>query len=222
MSIGDGRFFEACAEPGCPVCRLSIDAVRRYLDSIHCEFVNDLAVRNRIREARGYCNEHAWLIFEGRGNTLGAAIIQNDVVHAVLGIIEKAPNGRKPRQSARELQKRLAATAECPACEHRRKAEETSLKRLVALLNEREVVDALAGSSGLCLSHFRQALEWVDDVDRLRRLVAAEQQSLSVLRGDLLEFIRKNEHRFRGEKLGKEADSSRRAAGIVSGQRRVR
>jgi hypothetical protein len=222
MTTGDSRFLEACAQPGCPVCRLSLDVVRRYLDSILNEFVNDLGSRSRIREARGYCNEHAWFISEGLGNALGVAIIQNDIVHTVLGILEKGFRGRKARQGARDLLERLKATAECTACDHRRRAEDMALKRLVGRLRESEVMDALVRSSGLCLPHFSRALEWVEDVEGLRQLVSAQRQTLGELREDLVQFIRKNEHRFRGEGFGKEANSSARATGIVSGERRGR
>ena len=40
----DTQFFdllEACAETGCPVCRLSLITARRYLADILYEFVND-------------------------------------------------------------------------------------------------------------------------------------------------------------------------------------
>jgi hypothetical protein len=66
---------------------------------------------------------------------------------------------------------------------------------------------ALAGSSGLCLPHFSRALEWVDDADTLKQLVALQRRTLTELRGELAEFIRKNNYRFRHEGFGKEVEA---------------
>jgi hypothetical protein len=72
MSFYDLR--DALTQPGCPVCRLKADAVRRHLDGMLWESVNDSGVRHDIREARGFCQQHAWQLVEG-GSSLGAAII---------------------------------------------------------------------------------------------------------------------------------------------------
>ena len=59
----DTLYFElldACAETGCPICRLSLESVQRHLDGALYEFVNDIEARAVLRVARGYCNDHAW------------------------------------------------------------------------------------------------------------------------------------------------------------------
>jgi len=221
----DTRYFDlmkACSEPGCPVCRVSLELARHYVDSILYEYVNDPGVRDEIRQSRGYCNEHAWWMLDVRGAGLGIAIFQRDVVQAVLELTEALPNGRNARQSAQELLKRLQPTVECPVCAQRRTLEDFMLDTLLQHIGEEELAAALAGSAGLCLPHFSRALERVDDAEALKQLVALQQSTLTRLHDDLAEFIRKNDYRFRDEGFGKEGDSWRRAIGIVSGERGVR
>ncbi len=221
----DTRYFDlmkACSKPGCPVCRISLELARHYVDGILYEYVNDPGVRDEIRKSRGYCNEHAWWMLDVRGAGLGIAILQRDVIETVLDLTETWPNGRNARQSAQELLKRLQPTAECPVCAHRRTMEDFMLDTLLQHIGDEELAAALAGSAGLCLPHFSRALELVDEAQALSQLVALEQRKLSELRDDLAEFIRKNDYRFRDEGFGKEGDSWTRAIGVVSGERDVR
>jgi len=214
--------IEASSESGCPVCRISLELARHYVDSILYEYVNDPGVRAEFRQARGYCTEHAWLMPEGHGRGLGIAIIQRDVVETVLDLTQVLPDGRNARQIGQELLKRLRPTVECPVCAHRRAMEDIALHALLENIATPDLSAALDRSSGLCLVHFSRALELVDEAQALSQLVALEQRKLSELRDDLAEFIRKNDYRFRDEGFGKEGDSWRRAIGIVSGERGVR
>ena len=214
--------LEACAQSGCPVCRLSLKAARRYLDSILYEFANDPGVRDGIRQARGYCNEHAWWMAPDTVHQLGIGIIQQDMVETVLNMIETIPNGRATRHSAQGLLKRLRPTAKCPVCAHVRTMEDIALSALLEYMDDPDLAAALENSSGLCLAHFSRALELVREADALKRLVGLQRRTLTALRDELAEFIRKNDYHFRDEGLGKEGDSGRRAIGIVSGKRGVR
>lgn len=214
--------LEACSKPGCPVCYVSLKMARHYVDSILYEYVNDPGVRDEIRQSRGYCNEHAWWMLDVRGAGPGVAILQRDVVLTVLELTETLPNGRNARQSAQELLKRLQPVAECPVCAYRRTTEDITLNTLLQHISDKKLAAALAGSAGLCLPHFSCALELVDDAEALKQLVALQRCTLTELRHDLAEFIRKNDYRFRDEGFGKEGDSWRRAIGIVAGERGVR
>jgi len=221
----DTQFFdllEACAETGCPVCRLSLMTARRYLADILYEFVNDPGIRDGIRHARGYCNEHAWWMANDRVHQLGIALIQQDMVETILAATEPLRNGRNARQSAQELLKRLQPTAECPVCAHVRTMEDIVLCALLKYIGDPDLAAALENSDGLCLAHFSRALELMNDADTLKRLMALQRNTLTRLRDELAEFIRKNDYRFRDEEFGKEGDSWRRAIGIVSSGRGVR
>jgi hypothetical protein len=48
------ELLEACRSPGCPVCRLSQRAVRRYLVNLFYENVNDGNLRAQLRKSLGF------------------------------------------------------------------------------------------------------------------------------------------------------------------------
>ena len=210
---------EACAQPGCPVCRLELRSVQRYLNSVLYESVNDPGVREGLRQAHGYCYEHAWLMSANYVYSLGIAILQRDVVETALEQTATVPLGRSARQRARRLLQRLRPTAECPACAHRRTTEDHVLQALLQHSGDEALAAALDDSAGLCLPHFRRALELTADAAALNRLVDLQRRTLTRLRDELSEFIRRNDYRFRSEGFGPEGDSWRRAIGIVSGER---
>ena len=214
--------LQACAKTGCPLCRVSLAFVRSYLDSTMYERVNDGGVRANLRAARGYCNTHAWMLTEGFGVVLGAAIIQRDVLNTVLEATNIAPLGRGTRQYARDILRRLHPTAECPACAHLRTMEDIAIQTLLKYLDDPHLAAALATTSGLCLLHFSRALELVEDSEQLQRLLRFERGALEGLRDELSELIRKHDYRFIGEGFGQGSDSWLRATGIVSAERGVR
>jgi hypothetical protein len=214
--------LEACAKPGCPLCRVSLAFVRSYLDSTMYERVNDFGVRAALRDARGYCNAHAWMLTEGYGVVLGTAIIQRDVLNAVLKAADVAPLGRGARQYAQDILRRLRPTAECPACANQRTMEDIAVQTLLKYLDDARLAAALAETSGLCLPHFSRALELVEDSDRLQRLLRFQWQALEGLCDELSELIRKHDYRFKDEGFGEEGDSWLRATGIVSAERGAR
>ncbi len=214
--------LEACKEPGCPLCRVSLAFVRSYLENTMYERVNDPGVRATLREARGYCNTHAWMLSEGRGVVLGAAILHRDVLNAVLEAMEVAPLGRGTRQYAQDILRRLRPTAECPACANRRVMEDIALKTLLKYLDDTALSEALDRTDGLCLTHFSRALELVEDTDQLQRLLNFQRRALTRLRDELSELIRKHDYRFINEGLGEEGDSWLRAIGVVSAERGAR
>ena len=56
------------------------------------------------------------------------------------------------------------------------------------------------------------------DRDVAERIIAIQQQGWKRLLGELDEFIRKQDYRFREEPIGSERDSWIRAVALVSGQ----
>jgi len=214
--------LEACAKPGCPLCRVSLAFVRRYLDNTMYERVNDCGVRAALRDARGYCNTHAWMLTEGHGVVLGTAIIQHDVLNTVLEAIDATPLGQGTRLHAQDILRRLRPTAECPACAHQRTMEDIAIQTLLKYLDDARLAAALDETSGLCLLHFSRTLELVEDAAQLQRLLRFQRQALEKLRDELAELIRKHDYRFINEGFGQEGDSWLRATGIVSGERGAR
>lgn len=233
MSFFDLR--DALAQPGCAVCRLKDESVDRFLDSLLWESVNDPGVRHDIRQARGFCHDHAWKLARN-GASVGVAIITRDVLQHLLRTLESArfqvlsPLSRRwtqevldrkqPTAATADLVAQLAAQAACPACTQAEIMEDVYLGTLLEhLLGEDGLLIAYEASEGLCLLHFRQALTRVRDETLFEALVSAQRVIWGRLVAQLSEAIRKSDARFRGEPRGEESGASLRAIAALVGPR---
>jgi hypothetical protein len=81
----------ALPQPGCAVCRLKAAATQRYLDSMLWESVNDPGLRHDIRQARGFCHEHAWESVAPGFSFLNEFIDSSNVVATMISSRALAP-----------------------------------------------------------------------------------------------------------------------------------
>ena len=200
---------EALAQSGCCMCRLAGSAVRRYLESLLWEFVNDPGVREELRAARGFCREHSWQV-QAMGSPLGVAILWRDLLTQEVVELQ--------RPGAELKRRRAAPQRKCPACAQRDEAEQRFLETLLEHLEAGELRGEYTGSSGLCLPHLERALRSAPR-QAYCFLVEAESEKLNRLLGELSEIIRKNDYRFREEPWGAERDAWMRATGKLKGEK---
>jgi hypothetical protein len=234
MSFYDLR--DALASPGCAVCHLKANAADHHLDSLLWENVNDPGVRHSIRQARGFCNQHAWELVRYKGASLGVSIIMRDVLQSVLATMadarfqalpplslrrtREALDPEQPASATAELVARLAPQARCPACVQADTMEGIYLNTLVEnLLGEDGLLAVYQASDGLCLPHFRQALTRVRDEAVFDVLVKAQRAIWERLVGYLTQVIRKSDYHFRDEPRGEESGVWLRAITAISGER---
>ncbi len=222
---------EAMAAGGCPFCRLAERAVRRYLASLLRERVLDIAERQRLRDARGLCNLHAWQLQEG-GGALGIAIVYRDVLNTLAKALEQGADVQdglwrrlaggpgSPRRAAATLRERQQPAGPCPACRERDEVERLAVGAMLDYLHGAEFAARFRASDGLCLAHFLATLERAAEAGPLRELVAVQLRVERGLVAELDEFIRKHDYRFSGEKIGAEGDAWMRAIAHVAGGKR--
>jgi hypothetical protein len=235
MSFYDLR--DALALPGCAICHLKAGATDHYLESLLWENVNDPGMRRSIRQARGFCTQHAWELVRYGGASLGVAIIMRDVLQSVLEAMEDARfqelpvlslrrtqevlNPKQPAAATAELVARLAPQRRCPACVQAETMEDIYLNTLVEnLLGEDGLLAAYQASDGLCLPHFRQTLTRVRNEVVFDTLVKAQRVIWERLVGHLSEVIRKSDYRFRDEPRGEESGAWLRVVTAIAGERR--
>jgi len=227
---------DALAQEGCALCHLAQRAVERFLDNLLYENVNDPGVRRDVRQARGFCNLHAWQLRDQRG-ALGIAILHRDVLSTVTERVQKTQPAdarptpllrvraplvtARPMPAAATLASDLAPQRICLACQTREDAEEIYIHVLLEHINDPEITEGFSRSGSLCLPHFRRVLQQVRDEATARRLIAMQLGAWEQLLAELDEFIRKQDYRFRDEGLGAEGDSWIRAVARVSGERKV-
>jgi hypothetical protein len=223
---------EALDQPGCAFCRLLTRSADRYLDSVLWELVNDGSVRRELNRARGYCQQHGWLLVRA-GAAAGVAILMRDVVKTLVEVLESTPSkgasesglqslfrSRDKGQpvKATKMVDELSPQRSCPACAHVQDREKDFIKTLMSHLDGPAALkEAYRSSDGLCLAHFRHALASAPSDKSARILVAAQHSIWQRLHAELDEFVRKQDIRFRGEPFGEERDSWLRALEAISG-----
>jgi hypothetical protein len=224
MADKDTSYFElrdALQAGGCALCHLGRKAAARYLETLNYEGVNDPALRQALRAARGLCQRHAWQLTRLRGSPLGVALIYRSIINDLIEVLESQGPvvGRRPGDR-RALAARLGAAKRCPACRVEEEAAERASQTLLAHLGEPEIAPAYATAGGLCLSHLRGVLAQADEA-QARTLQAWQLAVYQNLRKQLSEFIRKHDHRFRDEPFGDEAHSWIRAVASLVGERGI-
>ena len=225
---------DALTLPGCPICRLRAKFTDQYLDRLIYENVNDPGLRRKIRQARGFCKEHAWGLAR-RGAALGVSIIMHDVLKEVLRTVDEghfqalptvsltrvqealAPNGS--RSATTKFVSKLNPQVTCPVCVRAREMEEDYYSALLDnLLGEDGLLGLYSASDGLCLPHFRQVLKRVNREATFKALVSAQRAIWAGLDDQLSEAIRKSDYRFSSEPLGEEGKAWLRALGVIAGE----
>lgn len=221
--------LDAFAESGCPICRLGLRSVDRFLDAMNYDSVNDPGFREQLNRGRGFCNIHAYQWLES-AFVLGTAEIYRDVIAAVAadlrelsprapGMAERlssllgsAATGSRPGPVS-------AATASCPACAHLAETGQVLTRTLVQGLQNPEFRERYEQSSGLCRPHLGPALDAAPSAavfDTLRD--AAVRQEETLVR-QMEEIIRKHDYRYRDEVAGEERGAAHRAVAHAIGAR---
>jgi len=207
------------AAQGCPLCEMESEGVRRYLDGVLYESVNDPGVRAALAEAHGYCRRHAHALL-GLMNGMGTGILYRDQVELFMDFLGGLDEAATPR-----LRKRRPANWErderCPACRIQLDGRMRNIHSLVEWLGDEELRAAFDVCPGLCVPHFLLALGAVRNGDIRRYLIETERRKFEQLRHELEEFARKHDYRYSREGFGKEGDSWLRAVRMMVGEREV-
>jgi hypothetical protein len=228
---------EAMAQPGCAICRLAADVAERYLDFLLWERVMEPDLRRELRQARGFCREHAWQLVRP-GSSTGIAELMQDILHELLQTLEVPISQEPPPVSRKSLPKvrtmldvqslesamalsdalKPQADQRCPACVQCQIMEEIYLDTLLdSLPDADDLLAVYQASDGLCLPHFRRALGRVHSQVVFETLVAAQRIVWQRLVDQLHEVLRKNDYRYQDEPSGEEADAWTRAIAALVG-----
>jgi hypothetical protein len=220
-----GQLLEACAQPGCPVCRCLRAAGVRHLRTLLAEHVTDPATRGRLEASWGFCATHAVAVAELPETGLGVAIVYQGLLARALGCLAEAspdaaePGGRGWRGllGRRARPRRRAPARRCPVCADLPAAEARYVDALVTGLARPELAAALARSGGVCLPHLRIALAGRAGRPDAAPLVALARDTLRRLADELGRFIDKHDHRARARITEREAQACRDALALVAG-----
>ncbi len=219
--------IEACADAGCPLCRVAERWGGRFMAAILYEEVTDPHTRGRLKSSFGFCRAHAWQAAEVGGTLLGMSIIYRGLLGQVdRALLQAAPADQKAwwqkfaaQNAAAPEPAGLAPTAPCPACTYLAEMEETALVAICDALpgNERLRAGLSLTDGGFCLPHLRRVLALASNAEAFAFLQNSSHTRLAALQAEMEEFIRKYDHRFHKEEWGAERDSWQRAIRWVNG-----
>lgn len=201
---------------GCPLCRLEMESVRRYLETLLYECVNDPDIRSELLNTKGYCPNHARRLAK-MGNAFGISILYQDQVRLYAEFLSSLPDTRI--KSARQIRQWLL-NGPCPACRTQADCRERYASTLIAGLSDEEMRTAYSSGEGLCAPHFIHVLVDTRDTEVYRFLLGKERVRVASLLHDLEEFYRKHDYRFSHEGFGRESDSWLRAIRLLTGEDR--
>ena len=221
--------LDAFKQPGCAICLLSGRSVRRYLDGLFYEYVNDPTARDSLLNSHGFCAEHAGLLLETRiADALGASIIYKNIVKIILENFPKpspastlSSVSNPSKEHARLIRKFLSASdfpGRCPACEQRDASVNRAIDGLSKSLDDESLQLAFQVSDGLCFSHLAKLLDRTESLDEIKFLLSDAQNKLGTLLSEMDELIRKNDYRFQSEGITeREGHAWRKAMRMISG-----
>jgi hypothetical protein len=225
--------LEAFGKSGCPVCRLMEEYSLSYLDALFYEQVNDVGTRRKLREARGFCNWHAWQTKRIATNAFGVAIIAKELISEELTQLKdllRRPRLKTIRHASGSglLSKPLSTYIQewrrrriCPACEVILEHERHALETILNFLHEPAFARRFEAGAPLCLVHTMRAAGCNDCHPHLHMLIDMQCRKYAGLVAELEEFCRKQDYRFSHQPWGQESDSWLRAIEVLAGRPNV-
>ena len=215
------ELVDAQAQAGCPICRLVYKSCDRFLDAILYEATLDPRVRLDLKHSHGFCPERVEMMRSKPGRALGSALIYRDALRMLTEALDATAVARPNLwQRLRKHDRRadeLEPSRPCPACKIKTSAAADYIGLLLAHLGDETLHAAYTAGDGLCLPHLRQAVAGIHDDETLRLLVEPQVARYQQMLTDLDEYIRKRDHRFRGEKMGPEGDVWLRVMNTITG-----
>ena len=224
----EARLLEACARPGCPVCRCLGEDSAHHLATLLHEHVTDHEVRTSLRASRGLCNWHAGMLQALPGAAFGAAIVAADLLgreRARAGALAASASGRASglRALRRWLRRPAMAaasgrrSARCLVCDGVQAAERRHLEGLLALADDPRFEDASAQGDGICAPHLSLLVDQAPAGAAVERVVAMATARWRRLEAALERFIAKHDHRARTPATEEEGRAWRVALEMLAG-----
>jgi len=218
------------AAPGCPICNIISQGARRYFSSFLHESVTSPGERFRLIQSGGWCARHTLLLLtvESREwpDHMGYGIIAESLLEVegrwlnkareMLLRASKRANAHRWPKVLRRVCGQVDASLRCPVCDSEEEREESFARFFIEALfdvNLGAEMEALyRNSEGLCHRHLVACLRACASPERALGLLDLELPKIEALRFETAEYVRKHEHRYRGEAFGKEIDAWARAS----------
>jgi hypothetical protein len=201
---------QTIVRPGCPICGLSVAAVKSYLDTLLWESSTDPNAYAMLGASLGFCGRHSRQLLDFGGQRPAAAVVERAALLATIrrlpDLVASIPAPSKARLAwpwrAADIPGDQEAPAQgiepCPACVRAGHEEERATRVFLAHLDE--FAGPLEAAGGLCLPHFIQVTRAAKAPARAV-LLAIQQRIWAELAANLEEFIDKQKAHHFGESI---------------------
>ena len=228
MALEDGL-----ATGGCLLCQALRRSVRQYLFSFIYEGMMSGDARGDFLKGGGFCQLHFW---QAKGiedecwpDGFGVSILcENLLSRSLKDLASSIESGSSPKAPFARFRKRAEKRSKrfdlipgvgCIACAMLGNSEEHYLESLEELLEEPDFAGRYRQSQGICLRHLQAAVERWESSAALELARTTAEKCVRQLIGELEEFQRKHDYRFKHEHRGSEWSSPQRAIEFLVGQR---
>ncbi len=200
------------AGDGCPVCAVLRDAERSYWDFLLYDGFQDPHVKERLRDAGGYCRRHRTQLARYADPYAQAAL----ALVSLDGVARRLE--RRPRLGLRLGRQVPRVDDDCPLCEALDRTEAALTEDLTALAEGGgRDAERYAASDGACLDHVGRAVGRGARADSA--LVRDARRRIDALRADLRAHLASFDHQAT-DRPGIEVDPGawRRALAFMGGE----
>ncbi len=204
---------EALGAPGCALCRVLAETEARDMATFVREGRMVPEARARFCASGGFCPRHTWLFHRIAVQTAAGYAIADVYGMLIAQDLERLRGARRAAEPGQP-------PGSCPACA----AAEAALARkadfFAEALADGPVRAAYAGSDGLCEPHLVATIAAANAIEPglARYLVSDRRRRLEELAGDLAEYDRKRDHRYRHEPKGREQDAIAAVVRLYAGE----
>jgi hypothetical protein len=197
----------ALKKAGCPICRLSEEAVQKTADGFLYENTMNPDWRKPIMEAHGFCPTHTKLMvaieMSSSGPVLGINYIYEALARQVADELDETQSAWKKLSARLSKVGKPKDPAPCPLCEFQTQTETNLLDGLFEELNTEGSAfrDAYTQSDGLCYAHLMQGVFLFAKTypEALNFIVPLTQERLRTRSAEMKEYIRKHDWHYREE-----------------------
>jgi len=228
LPVGYHDLLRDLGQPGCPACLAAHRVAWRYLDSLLWEYVNDPDIRGRTRASHGFCRDHALMAIDvanEQAGALGMALLYEDFLRHLRDEVIRAAGAIRPGRSRRGSALRIDLThlrphQACPACATGEQVARNYLRILATSTPDSEIGRAAWQlHRGVCLPHLVAGLGAARSREEADLLLDAYLRGEEELRGELKEYLRKQNWQHHDERpTPGEATAWRRAVYRVIGE----
>ena len=216
---------------GCPICRICDEHLKSVLFWFFNETYAGGSNVDKYIDYWGFCEKHTKMVAkigpEWQKSAIYSWIIENQLpkiqrIHkAILDYHGRSQIKQSfARRNYEKVVEKVKPRGKCLFCESMTQTSDYYIEELLKALNDAEIQDLYAKSSGLCMQHFFQALDFFNGKNgfQITKIVKSQLRRLSELKHDFEEFFRKGDYRFSHEPKGREQDTWIRAMKKIIGE----